>query len=123
MKSLALNGLLPVTLAGTLLLQPSAKAEDALELELLLESEVVESRELELSRGGEADAVIVRLSNNQLEAHSYNNLVWDTVTGGNLIGEGAFSGLNGLATIVQNTGNAVVIQEAVTVNIDIHTAP
>lgn len=44
-----------------------------------------------------------------------------TVNGGNAAAiQGAFSGASGLFTVIQNTGNNVVLQNATVVNINIH---
>ena len=54
------------------------------------------------------------------DAVSLNNSASGTVSGGNIIDEGAFSGSSGLSTIIQNSGNNVLIQSAtiLSVNID-----
>jgi len=38
-------------------------------------------------------------------------------TGGNTIATGAFSGMNGIATVIQNSGNQVLIQNATVVDV------
>lgn len=118
MKGLAISGLLPAVVVGTLVLQPSAKAEDALELELLNDVEAVQNRELDASRGG--DAVVLKLNSSQLEAQSYGNQALNTVTGANAIGGSAFGGASGLSSVVQNSGNNVIIQDSTVINIELH---
>lgn len=46
-----------------------------------------------------------------------NNQAVNTVSGGNLVTGGAFSGASGLATVIQNSGNNVVIQNATIVDV------
>lgn len=46
--------------------------------------------------------------------------VSDAVTGHNLITEGALAGASGMPMIVQNSGNGVLIQNAVIVNIELN---
>jgi len=55
-----------------------------------------------------------------LDGISANNTSNGTYSGGNIIDTGAFSQSSGLSTIIQNSGNNVVIQSAtiLTVNID-----
>lgn len=45
--------------------------------------------------------------------------VSDAVTGYNLITEGAFANANVLGTVVQNSGNGVLIQNAVILNLEV----
>ncbi len=44
----------------------------------------------------------------------------DLVTGHNVITEGALSGATGVPMIIQNSGNGVLIQNAVILNVDVH---
>ena len=45
------------------------------------------------------------------------NTATDVVTGGNVISEGALAGAAGLPTVIQNSGNNVLIQNATIVNV------
>ena len=45
------------------------------------------------------------------------NSATDVVTGGNVITEGALAGAAGLPTVIQNSGNNVLIQNATIVNV------
>ena len=45
------------------------------------------------------------------------NQAYNLTTGGNLISEGAFAGTSGLATVIQNSGNNVLIQNSTIVNV------
>ena len=45
--------------------------------------------------------------------------VSDAITGYNLITEGAFANANVLGTVVQNSGNGVLIQNAVILNLEV----
>lgn len=45
--------------------------------------------------------------------------VSDSLSGSNLITEGAFSGTSGIPMVIQNSGNGVLIQNAVIVNVDV----
>lgn len=47
----------------------------------------------------------------------YNNDATNTISGGNQVSDQAFSGLNGFSTVIQNSGNNVLIQNATIVNV------
>lgn len=51
------------------------------------------------------------------EARLNDNLANNTVSAGNQVTGGAFSGANGLPTVIQNSGNNVIIQNATIVNV------
>lgn len=51
------------------------------------------------------------------EGQLYNNQATNTVSGGNQISDQAFSGMNGFSTVIQNSGNNVLIQNATIVNV------
>lgn len=53
------------------------------------------------------------------DALSANNTSNGTVSGGNIIDAGAFSDSSGLSTVIQNSGNNVVIQSATILNLNI----
>lgn len=46
-----------------------------------------------------------------------DNQAYNLTTGGNLISEGAFAGSSGFATVIQNSGNNVLIQNSTIVNV------
>ncbi|WP_166263355.1 hypothetical protein [Marinobacter caseinilyticus] len=48
---------------------------------------------------------------------SNNSLSGQVVTGDNTIAGNAFEHMNGVATVIQNTGNQVVIQESTQINV------
>lgn len=56
---------------------------------------------------------------NNLDAYLYENSVVDAVTGGNLISEGSLANNAGLSTVIQNSGNNVLIQNALILNIQV----
>ncbi len=53
------------------------------------------------------------------DAISTNNSSNGTISGGNIIDAGAFSYSSGLSTIIQNSGNNVLIQSATILNLNI----
>jgi hypothetical protein len=54
---------------------------------------------------------------NDLDAALYENSAIDVVTGGNMVSDGSLTNNAGLATVIQNSGNNVLIQNAVILNI------
>lgn len=48
---------------------------------------------------------------------SDNVLSGNVVTGDNVISDHAFENMNGVATVIQNTGNHVVIQDSMQINV------
>jgi len=53
-------------------------------------------------------------------AVSDNLLSGHVVTGDNIISDHAFDNMNGVATVIQNTGNQVVIQDSTQINVMIN---
>ena len=69
---------------------------------------------LATKRGGD------RVSNDaQLKGVVSDNKVTNSTTGSNVISDGAFAGSSGLSTVIQNTGNNVLIQNATIVNVQV----
>ena len=67
-------------------------------------------------RGGALDASVNVQS---LTSTVAGNIAENTVSGANVIGEGAFVGSSGLPMIIQNSGNNVSIQNATVLNVTI----
>lgn len=69
--------------------------------------------DLGTQRGGD-----VRVTNtNNLDAQLHDNTATSNVTGSNFVTTSAFSGSSGFATVVQNSGNNVIIQNAAVINL------
>jgi hypothetical protein len=58
-------------------------------------------------------------STNNLGASLYGNSALNTVTGGNFVTNGAFASSTGFSTVVQNSGNNVLIQSALILNLNV----
>lgn len=54
-----------------------------------------------------------------VEGTLYDNNAINTISGDNIITNGAFSNANGLATAIQNSGNNVLIQNATILTIEL----
>lgn len=67
-------------------------------------------------RGG-ADTRVLNLMD--IEAALRNNSARANVSGNNSVSTGAFSNASGLATVIQNSGNNVIIQNATILNLDL----
>lgn len=74
----------------------------------------IESRTLAARRGG--DGV---LNQNRLKGVVADNSASNLTTGSNVISEGAFAGASGLPTVIQNSGNNVLIQNSTIVNVQV----
>jgi len=73
----------------------------------------ISDKELEHDRGT-GTPTIFNLSN--LSANLNGNNAIDTISGANNIADSALSGVNGIDTFIQNSGNNVVIQSSTIVN-------
>ena len=82
------------------------------------QTEAVSSEELEKERGREGFD-ITTLNNTSIQAALYGNTANNNVTGANIINSGAFTNAGGMFSIVQNSGNNVIIQDSTTVNVTI----
>ena len=51
------------------------------------------------------------------EGQLYNNNATDTFSGANVVSDQALSGMNGFSTVIQNSGNNVLIQNSTIVNV------
>jgi hypothetical protein len=76
----------------------------------------IPSDQLDTQRGG-TDTGPLTINANMLNAKLFDNSATDNVTGNNTITGGAFSGSNGLATVIQNSGNNVIIQSGTVLNL------
>lgn len=56
---------------------------------------------------------------NNLDAALYENSATDVVTGSNTVSDGSLTNNAGLATVIQNSGNNVLIQNAVILNLQL----
>jgi len=75
----------------------------------------VPDEDLANNRGGYA----VQTSTNNLTATLDENQALSNVTGSNTVSTGAFTGTSGFATVVQNSGNNVIIQNSTILNVEL----
>lgn len=74
--------------------------------------------QLDAQRGG-TDIGPVTINTNMLNAKLFDNSAVDNVTGKNTITGGAFAGASGLPTVIQNSGNNVIIQNGTVLNLTV----
>ena len=70
---------------------------------------------LSANRGGHTEVV----NTNNLKAQLYNNQASYNITGTNTVNDGAFTNASGFATVIQNSGNNVIIQNATILNLNL----
>lgn len=78
----------------------------------------VPSAELDAERGG-TDTGPLTINANMLNAKLFGNSATGNVTGNNSIHDGAFAGASGLPTVIQNSGNNVIIQNGTVLNLTV----
>ncbi len=78
--------------------------------------ESLSDAKLSTYRGGSA----LQINEMSLDSKLLNNQAIANVTGSNFVTQDAFSGASGLSTVVQNSGNNVIIQNATILNISLH---
>lgn len=76
----------------------------------------IPSAQLDVQRGG-TDPGPVTINANMLNAKLFDNAATGNVTGNNTVTGGAFAGASGLATVIQNSGNNVIIQNGTVLNL------
>lgn len=106
---------LGIALAIALGMTQSAYAEDASPATLELGRTILDSDVLDSQRGG-ADVHLseIRAVGTVSEVQAY-----DLVTGHNIVSDSALSGASGLPMVIQNSGNGVLIQNAVILNVQV----
>lgn len=68
-------------------------------------------------QGVSIDAIDILANNMQLTANMKDNLLYSTSTGLNQVSNDAFSNASGISTVVQNSGNQVIINNAFILNL------
>ncbi len=90
---------------------------DTLDDELGLSNSVVSDTELETNRGRADLDLVFQTNETDQNALMQQNTLYSEGTGSNNISGNAFSGMSGIATVIQNTGNQVIIQDTTMVNV------
>lgn len=79
--------------------------------------EAISEYDLNATRGLGGSADFLQLNDMNLDADLSDNVVHSSFNGDNTISNGAFSEASGFATVIQNSGNHVIIQNATIVNL------
>jgi hypothetical protein len=88
------------------------------ELMLFSSSEKALPEELDNARGREGvDVTTLNLQN--VRATLNNNQANNNVSGYNIIADGSFAGASGITSVIQNSGNNVIIQDTTIVNVTV----
>jgi len=75
------------------------------------------------AQSGKQDVTLINNTNSATLAGTVGSTaISDSMvnTGSNLIGSGAFNGMAGIGTVIQNTGNNVLIQDSTIMNVTMH---
>jgi hypothetical protein len=103
-----------IALLSLLCVQPSLAGNQI--LSSFSEETLVSDSELSVQSGQGVDGSVIR-SNAQLTNNVINVGSGASVTNGNnIVSDHAFSGVDGIPTVVQNSGNNVIIQNSTIVN-------
>ena len=85
-------------------------------------SDPVSSNTLDALSGGQdmqIDNIDMLVNNMNLKAQMEKNILYSTSTGVNTVSNDAFSNANGISTVIQNSGNQVIINNALILNLQI----
>lgn len=86
-----------------------------------LTATAVSDDELDVYRGEGIDVLTINKA--ELDGTLDGNTAINSVTGDNVISNGAFANSSGLSTAIQNSGNNVLIQNSTIVNVVIEQSP
>ncbi len=100
------------------LLVTLAMAPPLTHAEMLPLSGAVDSEVLEAQRAKQ-DVGIWQMSDAATNAYMYNTTVEESYSGDNILGAGALSDIHGIATVIQNSGHNVIIQESMILNVNV----
>lgn len=85
-------------------------------MQLPFDSAPINGEALATYRGGAEVSVV---NDNRLNGVVGGNQAYNLSTGSNLISEGSFAGSSGFSTVIQNSGNNVLIQNSTIVNMQL----
>ena len=117
MKKLYQSIRLLILLTLLMIISNKTSAEDVVVDIAIIDFAPVMLEDLEQIRG--LGGVVDVTNHANLEAVLTNNDASDTVTGYNIIDQGSFNDASGVFSIIQNTGNNVIIQDSTIITITI----
>lgn len=90
----------------------SVNAED-----IALSDETVSLEAMNEARGGQNVELDLFYAESDVDGISSDNVATNTVSGNNILSLGAFADSSGISSVIQNTGNNVLIQNSTVVNL------
>lgn len=90
----------------------SVNAED-----IALSDETVSLEAMNEARGGQNVELDLFYAKSDVDGISSDNVATNTVSGNNILSPGAFADSSGISSVIQNTGNNVLIQNSTVVNL------
>ncbi|GEM79716.1 carbon storage regulator [Vibrio superstes] len=87
--------------------------------ELVLPNVAVANEVMEQSRGKQSVELDFTSLASDVDGVSVGNTASNTVSGNNILSSGALSNSSGISSVIQNTGNNVLIQNSTVVNLSI----
>lgn len=117
MKNLYQSIHLLLLFSSLMIISNKTSAEDVVVDVVILDVAPVMLEELDQIRG--LGGVVDVTSNADLGAVLTNNDASNSVTGYNIIDQGSFNDASGIFSIIQNTGNNVIIQDSTIITITI----
>lgn len=81
-------------------------------------SGAIELGALDVYRGG-AENLTLELNKNQSTGTVTDNQAYNLTTGNNFITDGSLAGASGFSTVIQNSGNNVLIQNSTIINLQV----
>ena len=107
--------------SGVIVAMPQASSDAVLPADATFATPI-EGDTLDTLRGGAANTT--RITNvSDVDGDVDGNVAVDTVSGGNLVAGGAFGNAAGLTTVIQNSGNNVLIQNSTVVSVQFAPTP
>jgi hypothetical protein len=91
---------------------PAAEPQLKDEGEFMLAPAAMADEQLDQMRGRQTVS-----NSNDVDGLLYNNEAVSNVTGSNFVTDGSFAGMTGFSTVIQNSGNNVLIQNATVLNL------
>jgi len=84
---------------------------------ITLSDESVSLETMNDARGGQNVELDLVYAESDVDGISSDNVATNTVSGNNILSPGAFADSSGISSVIQNTGNNVLIQNSTVVNL------
>ena len=104
---------------GALVFSAPSQAEDGDALRMLPEAVDVRVLDKQRARQNTSTWQVGQIGRITETATLYDNQVSGSSSGNNILGAGALDNASGIATVIQNSGHNVIIQESLIVNVTV----